>query len=151
MHWRRKWQPTPVFLPGASQGRGSLVGCRLWGHTESDCALQLQPIASAPPKSSCLKAALCDCVCVCVSLFQVEHKLACAPQQPLVRAVCVWTTPTFHIPQSLSLRNLSLLREVFRVWFWFWFLAAECIPQGRHFLPLFWGPVISGLSKRKRS
>ena len=36
MHWRRKWQPIPVFLPGESQGRESLVGCRLWGHTESD-------------------------------------------------------------------------------------------------------------------
>ena len=36
MHWRRKWQPIPVFLPGESQGRGSLVGYRLWGHTESD-------------------------------------------------------------------------------------------------------------------
>ena len=36
MHWRRKWQPTPVFLLGESQGRGSLVGCRLWGRTESD-------------------------------------------------------------------------------------------------------------------
>ena len=36
MHLRRKWQPTPVFLPGESQGRGSLVGCRLWGRTESD-------------------------------------------------------------------------------------------------------------------
>ena len=36
MHWRRKWQPTPVFLPGESQGRGSLVGCRLWGRTGSD-------------------------------------------------------------------------------------------------------------------
>ena len=36
MHWRRKWQPTPVFLPGESQGRGSLEGCRLWGCTESD-------------------------------------------------------------------------------------------------------------------
>ena len=33
---RRTWQPTPVFLPGESQGRGSLVGCRLWGRTESD-------------------------------------------------------------------------------------------------------------------
>ena len=33
---RRQWQPTPVFLPGGSQGRGSLVGCRLWGRTESD-------------------------------------------------------------------------------------------------------------------
>jgi len=36
MHWRRKWQPTPVFLPGESQGWGSLVGCRLWGRTESE-------------------------------------------------------------------------------------------------------------------
>ena len=36
MHWRRQWQPTPVFLPGESQGWGSLVGCRLWGRTESD-------------------------------------------------------------------------------------------------------------------
>ena len=42
MHWRRKWQPTPVFLPGESQGRGSLVGCRLRGrrvgHDWSDLA-----------------------------------------------------------------------------------------------------------------
>ena len=36
MHWRGKWQPTPVFLPGEPQGRGSLVGYRLSGHTESD-------------------------------------------------------------------------------------------------------------------
>ena len=42
MHWRRKWQPTPVLLPGESQGRGSLVGHRLWGrrvgHDWSDLA-----------------------------------------------------------------------------------------------------------------
>ena len=45
IHWKRisfctfpisKRQPTPVFLPGESQGWGSLVGCHLWGHTESD-------------------------------------------------------------------------------------------------------------------
>jgi len=36
MHWRRKWQPTPVFLPGESQRQGHLVGCHLWGCTESD-------------------------------------------------------------------------------------------------------------------
>ena len=34
--WRRKWQPTPVFLPGESQGWGSLVDFHLWGRTESD-------------------------------------------------------------------------------------------------------------------
>ena len=42
MHWRRKWQPTPVFLPGQSQGQGSLVGChqelRRFGHDWSDLA-----------------------------------------------------------------------------------------------------------------
>ena len=36
MHWIRKWQPAPVFLPGESQGRGSLVGCHLRGCTQSD-------------------------------------------------------------------------------------------------------------------
>ena len=36
MHWRRQWQPTPVFLSGESQGWGSLVSCRLQGRTESD-------------------------------------------------------------------------------------------------------------------
>ena len=35
MHWRRKWQPTPVFLPRESQGWGSLLSCQLWGRTES--------------------------------------------------------------------------------------------------------------------
>ena len=42
MHWRRKWQPTPVFLPGESQGGGSLVGYHQWGrrvgHNWSDLA-----------------------------------------------------------------------------------------------------------------
>ena len=36
-----QWQPTPVFLPGESQGRGSLVGCHLWGRTESDTTAAL--------------------------------------------------------------------------------------------------------------
>ena len=36
LHSPKIWQPTPVFLPGESQGQGSLVGCRLWGRTESD-------------------------------------------------------------------------------------------------------------------
>ena len=56
MHWRRKWQPTPVFLPGESQGWGSLVGCRLGshrvGHDWSDLAV-----------------AACVYVCVCVFVY----------------------------------------------------------------------------------
>ena len=45
--WRRKWQPTPVFLPEESQGQGSLVGCHLCGHTELDMTevtQQQQPV-----------------------------------------------------------------------------------------------------------
>ena len=34
--WSRKWQPTPVFLPGKSHGQRSLVGCSPWGCEESD-------------------------------------------------------------------------------------------------------------------
>ena len=44
MHWRRKWHPTPVFLPGEFQGRGRLVGCHLWGRTESDTTEATQPM-----------------------------------------------------------------------------------------------------------
>ena len=33
--WRRKWQPTPVSLPGKSHGQRRLVGCSSWGHKES--------------------------------------------------------------------------------------------------------------------
>ena len=41
MHWRRQWHPTPVFLPGESQGWGSLVGCSSWGRWESDTTEQI--------------------------------------------------------------------------------------------------------------
>ena len=39
--WRRQWQPTPVFLPGESQGQRSLVGYSPWSHKESDTTEQL--------------------------------------------------------------------------------------------------------------
>ena len=40
-HWRRKWQPTPVCLPGESHGQRSLVGYSPWGLKESDMTEQL--------------------------------------------------------------------------------------------------------------
>ena len=39
--WRRKWQPTPVFLPGKSHGQRSMAGYSLRGHKESDTTQQL--------------------------------------------------------------------------------------------------------------
>ena len=46
MHWRRKWQPTPVFLLGESQGQRSLVGSSLWGRKESDTTERLPFLCS---------------------------------------------------------------------------------------------------------
>ena len=39
--WRRRWQPTPVLLPGKSHGQRSLVGCSPWGHEELDTTERL--------------------------------------------------------------------------------------------------------------
>ena len=43
-HWRRKGQPTPVFLPGKSHGRRSLVGYSLWGRKELDTTERLHSL-----------------------------------------------------------------------------------------------------------
>ena len=55
MHWRRKWQPTPVFLPGESQRWGSLVGCHLWcrtvGHDWSELAAAVSDSPVCPSLS----------------------------------------------------------------------------------------------------
>ena len=56
MHWRRKWQPTPVFLPRESQGWGSLVGCCLMGsqrvgHDWSDLAAAAARLSNTPQHS----------------------------------------------------------------------------------------------------
>ena len=48
MRWRRKWQLTPVFLPGESQGWQSLVGCRLW---VSQSRTQLKRLSSSSSSS----------------------------------------------------------------------------------------------------
>ena len=55
MQWIRKWQPTPVFLPGESQGWQSLVGCRLWGCTESD----MTDVTQQQPQQGC-RLNLCE-------------------------------------------------------------------------------------------
>ena len=47
MHWRRKWQPTPVLLPEESQGRASLVGCHLGSHRVGHNWSNLAVVAAA--------------------------------------------------------------------------------------------------------
>ena len=55
--WRRKWQLTPVFLPGKSHGWRSLVGYSPWGHKESDMTEQLHNYYL--PEPSCFPSLLC--------------------------------------------------------------------------------------------
>ena len=55
MHWRRKWQPTPVFLPGESQGWRSQMGCHLWGHTSQTGLKRLSSSSSNSPLLQNLK------------------------------------------------------------------------------------------------
>ena len=56
IHWSRKWQPTPVFLPGESHGQRILVDYGTWGHTESDT-------------TKWLRTHTCVCVCVFLALL----------------------------------------------------------------------------------
>ena len=68
MHWRRKWQPTPVFLPGESQGQGSLVGSHRVGHDWSDLAAAAAVTQGNffISSSHCVYVCVCLCVCVCI-------------------------------------------------------------------------------------
>ena len=54
MHWRRKWQPTPIFLPGDSQGQRILVGCCLWGSRVGHDWSNLAAAAAARCKTAIL-------------------------------------------------------------------------------------------------
>ena len=79
LHWRRKWQPTPVFLPGESQGQQSLVGCCLWGRTESDTTeatqqqQQQQDSLSITNSQSSLKLTSIE------SMMPSSHLILCRP------------------------------------------------------------------------
>jgi len=53
--WRKKWQPTPGFLPGKSHGQRSLVGYSLWGHKGSDTTEQLTTPTGMDPETVILR------------------------------------------------------------------------------------------------
>ena len=127
MHQRRKWQPTPMFLPGESQGWGSLVGCRLWGCTESDtteatwqqqqqysvvwarslqthslCLTQYHPMDCSPPDSSVhgiLQTRILEWVAMPFSRTHTHtHTHTCTYIH-----ICIF--PTFSLSIQLSIDN----------------------------------------------
>ena len=99
MHWRRKWQPTPVFLPGESQGLGSLVGFHLWGCTEWTRLKRLS-------NSSCIMVYVSTPISQFIPL----------PSFPLI------TISLF----STSVNTLFFFFNVFVVFFFFWPCHMAC-------------------------
>ena len=99
MHWRRKWQPTPAFL---SHGRGSLVGCRLWGHTVrhdwSDLAAAAYILFNILFHYSLSQDA--DCISLCYTVGPCLSSLYVI--------VYVYQSQTPSLSLSLHLRTTSL-------------------------------------------
>ena len=100
MHWRGKWQPTPVFLPGESQGRGSLVGCRLWGHTESDTTevtwQQQLRYTDTLTIIGCQMAFQCDCTYLSFLQQRRRNLITLLPTNTNVlrlKHLWIWCTP----------------------------------------------------------
>ena len=110
---RRKWQPTPVFLPEESQGWGSLVGCHLWGRTESDTTevtQQQQQINNVVIVSWKTNGLSHTNTCIQESFFvdglrEVASKMAPDDPRLLVsKALC----NSFHLCNSVLSSNIPL-------------------------------------------
>ena len=101
-HWRRKWQPTPVFLLGEPQGRGILVGCRLWGHTESD----MTEVTQQHPSIQLFKPVFCM-----KQVFTAFCLTDCAPRdlpkvvEPVGFGPMSLNFQSFHFPLHNAIKN----------------------------------------------
>ena len=104
--WRRKWQPTPVFLPGKFHGQRSLVGYNPRGHKEPDTTEHTHCCSfaqSGPP--------LCNPMDSIMPYLSVPHHL---PKFGQVHAHCIGdvTQPSYPLtPSSLSALNISRIRN----------------------------------------
>ena len=98
---RRQWHPTPVFLPGESQGQGSLVGCRLWGHTVGhDCsdlaAVAVHLLISSEGRTSHVLHVFEIMTLVC---YGSNSSLILGPnKQPMGNMHCLVFLPTINLP-----------------------------------------------------
>ena len=102
MLWSRKWQPTPVFLPGESQGQRSLVGCRLWGRTESTPLKQLSSSSSSSLSFSIIHTCIQSKRIHCFSYGFVFIHLYYPPHKSL-------RVPPPYLPLSFSSPTILLL------------------------------------------
>ena len=119
--WRRKWQPTPVFLPRESHGQRSLAGYSPWGHKEPDttellsastilhyklllyCDYNFLHYTIYPHCSSVLHIV----VCICQS-----HPLTCPPPSPLPFGIHNFL---FYACESVSILHKHVIALFFRI------------------------------------
>ena len=92
--WRKKWQPTPIFLPGKSHGQRSLAGCSLWGHKRVRHDLATKGTRCCP-------------------LVQVQHLITLVPApEPFpvysVKVLVAQSSPTLCGPMDWSPPNSSV-------------------------------------------
>ena len=110
MHWRKKWQPTPVFLPGESQGPGSLVGCCLWGCTESDTT-------EAPQQQQ--QAVIYFLKIYCIAKYEQRRKWQPTPVflpgeshgQRSLKSCSPWGCKESDITEQLSTQNMNYFEK----------------------------------------
>ena len=123
MHWRRKWQPTPVFLPGESHGQGSLVGCSPWGRTESDTTESMQQQqASLSITNSCSLPKLMSTE----SVMPSNHLILC---HPLLPHPIPLLSPPSVFPSIRVFSNESVLRIR---WPKYWSFSCSISPSNEH-------------------
>jgi len=116
MHWRRKWQPTPVLLPGESRGQGSLVGA-VYGVAQSPTRLKRLSSSSSSSTLSLSTYELSFLTAIILQQFLIEY------DQYKYRITMVYTWKRCNILNQLYFKNqthcLSLGLEFFELWRWF--------------------------------
>ena len=86
--WRRKWQPTPVFLPGKSHGQKSLVGCNPWGRKELGTAGRLTPTNTKNYLGVCFKVLIFSHCYIWSASKDVSHVFSILKSFSLTSATC---------------------------------------------------------------
>ena len=107
--WRRKWQPTPVFLSGEFQGWPSLVGCRLWGCTEPDVteaisssSMSIESVLPSNHLILCLPLLLLPLIYPSIRVFPNESALLM--RWPKYGSFSFSIIPSKEIPGLISFR-----------------------------------------------
>ena len=115
--WRRKWQPTPVFLPGKSHGQRSLADYSPWGRRRARNVLETKKENSGVidlPLLSLLVAWSIFCFSPSVLHFKLQFKMYCILNYLTTFALCCisWSLVTYF---WMFYRNVIWLQQLFKI------------------------------------